>query len=1268
MAEAPNQKASRSNSSSVSNFPAGLTPPSSDTFRFTGSGKASTSTSKATSRLPSSSTFRPKSNANFSQPQGFNPPTSNTFKLKEGAINPSQQRVNDTNNEINRELMRNDVSPGPFKSVFGTTAANRQTDLQKRESEFSGQTIGMPERPLETIGMPEKNLTSSRALAENASPFFNFMSDLRNDTSEFAGEIGSAFMADVTGEIQDEEDKASEDNMVKPIAQGFFRGFGDITLGIADKMPGISSYDVNIMPEDEDERQLMRSLTGEETEEFNASNLGKEVAGIFGNVERGDEVSGLANLGYSALGIGIGSLDFVSGGGSSKIIKNTLDLDNPTIDALMGAIKGNADVFVKKTDFNEIKTTLRELSQRNIPDKELDNLAKDLAKSEDVTDVVKNTERYEAYTKAANDVETISNAAKGDVEDLAKAKNTKEVDEVLSRSSNELNRLYSRKNADDVKKALVKAGSRDDVIKSLREGAQKSLEDRRYTSRMKAAFPDITIIGGQRIIRSTDDLYKQASREVAEDLDGVLLKIKDGKWDDLNVARSYAATDELNRMAASTDDLVEKQRLYRRAGELANETSKELVKMGRGLQAAGAMSRLSPSSLLRSAEKRLEVFNNNLPAFAKKRQLTTKQKDFILKEAEEIKKLDNGFEKSARASQLQDYINRLAPSSWGERINAIWRANLLTGIGTSGLNLGANLAHAGTIIAKQVPAVFFDKMGTAMFGNERTTAFSLPEKQAIVDGFEKGWKYLKTGFDERNVAEKLNKGNVSFGQGKSADLFQAYSDGVFRLMGSMDQPFYYGALNMSLRGQAKAKAINEGIARADRAKFIDNLIEDPTEEMIRYATADAQTAVFQNETLLGKKLNEIRNLGTSAKYAIPFSTTPSAVATEVINYTPAGLIGELIMTAGKRGPDKRKMVDALAKSTTGTAPMYLGYELYKNGNLQLGYPEDQREAELNKAEGRGNYSIQLMGEWIPAETFGPLGALVMIGGSFARNQQKEGSPGKAMQRSIMEVAAETAYDTILIAQESSPLPSLFDAAKMMEDPKRYGKEYLGRLVSGFIPRMVHDIAESTDSLDRKVTSDSGNIVQNGYEEITEQIKKGIPGLRQTLQPQVDVLGGVRESEGIGKFINPIRSEKATVTEVSSEFRRLHDAGFRISPTRLGGSNGYESISDSGNVNLVNLTGTLIRNNMDTFLDSPKYQKMSDEEKVDLIDDMVKDVKNYTRAVTAIEETVDITSYNELRQKLISMEEDDLITNQVRQIYEQLGGKEIIERLLPDGGF
>jgi lipase chaperone LimK len=78
--------------------------------------------------------------------------------------------------------------------------------------------------------------------------------------------------------------------------------------------------------------------------------------------------------------------------------------------------------------------------------------------------------------------------------------------------------------------------------------------------------------------------------------------------------------------------------------------------------------------------------------------------------------------------------------------------------------------------------------------------------------------------------------------------------------------------------------------------------------------------------------------------------------------------------------------------------------------------------------------------------------------------------------------------------------------------------------------------------------------------------------------------------------------------------------------------------------------------------------MSDEEKVDLIDDMVKDVKNYTRAVTAIEETVDITSYNELRQKLISMEEDDLITNQVRQIYEQLGGKEIIERLLPDGGF
>ena len=71
-------------------------------------------------------------------------------------------------------------------------------------------------------------------------------------------------------------------------------------------------------------------------------------------------------------------------------------------------------------------------------------------------------------------------------------------------------------------------------------------------------------------------------------------------------------------------------------------------------------------------------------------------------------------------------------------------------------------------------------------------------------------------------------------------------------MGAEDQPFYYGAKARSLASQAIAQAKNEGLKGAEATKFIEDLIKNPTDKMMKYAVSDAEIAVFQNKTTLGE--------------------------------------------------------------------------------------------------------------------------------------------------------------------------------------------------------------------------------------------------------------------------------------------------------------------------------------------------------------------------------------------------------------------------------
>ena len=337
---------------------------------------------------------------------------------------------------------------------------------------------------------------------------------------------------------------------------------------------------------------------------------------------------------------------------------------------------------------------------------------------------------------------------------------------------------------------------------------------------------------------------------------------------------------------------------------------------------------------------------------------------------------------------------RQTVSSLYDRAIAVWKAGLLTGIKTSGLNTASNMTHAMTETAKDVPAAAIDSVAS-LFTGERTLGFTAKGSVAgIKEGFGKGWKYLRTGVDERDVGTKLDFRKVNFGTGKIAKGLQIYEEGIFHLMGAEDQPFYYGAKARSIFSQAIAQGKTKGLKGKELDAFVDKRIKAPTDDMLEFAAYDAEVAVFQNRTLAGDIARGLQKL-PGGEIAVPFGRTPAAVATQIINYTPIGVTGEVVKQARKGEFDQRKFSQAFGRSFTGTAALVLGGVLLTKGLMTLDRPRTEKERKLWELEGRKANSIKIGDKWRSVQVLGPVGSTLIIGGHFKDELEKTGSPTKA---------------------------------------------------------------------------------------------------------------------------------------------------------------------------------------------------------------------------------------------------------------------------------
>lgn len=755
--------------------------------------------------------------------------------------------------------------------------------------------------------------------------------------------------------------------------------------------------------------------------------------------------------------------------------------------------------------------------------------------------------------------------------------------------------------------------------------------ERGFISSIKEQLPEAgkeaERIGGQYIPRDTDQLA---------------IKAKNFVKDNTFQAEEFVKANADDKAVAVASELIKHYNEagnFEKAGQIAHDIAAKLTEQGRSVQAASILGRLTPEGQLRFAASEINRYNAEIAAkrggvFGLQKKipnLTLEQTSFITTEAKLIEKMPDGIEKAMRFKKLNDYIANLVPSPLYQKLITLWKAGLLTGVKTSGLNTFSNLFHGASEILKDIPAVAVDKV-SSLFTGKKTIGFTTRGTAGGVgEGFQKGLRYFKTGFDERNIAQKLDWKQVNFGDSKFAKGIQTYEETVFRILGAEDQPFYYGAKARSLFSQALADAKNKRLKGTGLEKFVQEAVKNPTDEMLRYATIDAETAVFQNKTKLGDIAKKIQQT-PGGEIIVPFGRTPSAVATQIINYSPVGIVKSIVENIGKGRFDQRLFSQGVGRGLVGTAGLYVGYKLFENGLLTLGRPTGEKEQKLWEIEGRSANSIKVGGKWRTVQTLGPIGPVLLIGGYFKQAFDETGSPTEAFVNALAGGAKSFTEQTFL--------RGINQAVTSLTDPERSFQTFATSMAGSTVPTLVADLARATDYVERR---NRGPL---------ERIKSRIPFLRQTLEPQITVLGSEVPRYGgnpLESMVDPTRPSVIQNSPVVVELRRLWDAGLKVSPTLLGDKSGYDALTPEQNTELWKKSGTILDEKLGKLFQTKQYQSLADEEKAKLIEDFVDKSKSIARVQSVIEVTQGLSG-DELNKKLSALKASGLMTKEVFNLW------------------
>lgn len=523
------------------------------------------------------------------------------------------------------------------------------------------------------------------------------------------------------------------------------------------------------------------------------------------------------------------------------------------------------------------------------------------------------------------------------------------------------------------------------------------------------------------------------------------------------------------------------------------------------------------------------------------------------------------------------------------------------------------------------PEVYFGEAGSEIVG----------KLQGMKEGARRFLFTMRNGITEEQVT-KFDARPVPI-KGKAGDILGQPT----RALAAEDE--FFKAVNSQgeLHAQAYRTAIREKKKGGAFWSRVHELIDSPTPQMAVEAEKAATRQTFQDELgPAGKSYMSFRNKFPGLRWITPFVKTPVNILKEAVRMTPG--TAAMPSTWAAKGADKAMVK---GQAAVGTAASYYFAQRALEGRLTGAAPKKEAERKKFYAEGKRPYAIKVGNRWVEYRRMEPFATPIgLIADSYRLWREKDLADAK-----IGEIAAEAGNLFAKNAVEKTFMQGLNNLVNAMEDPERYGERFISSFASAAVPfsGAVRAAANASDDTVR----DPQTLIEN--------VKTGIPGLSQTVQPKLDPYGEPAKKSGgiLERTLSPMESSKESDDPVTKELSRLNVA---VPPT--GRSQEGVKLTDKEYFEFTQRKGRKVREGLERLINASNYQKQDDHIRKSRLEKYLRSKKTEPKDV---EKRAGARVYDEISSKLAGMESSERPEYIMRLLERKKVSAKIARRLRRD---
>ena len=644
----------------------------------------------------------------------------------------------------------------------------------------------------------------------------------------------------------------------------------------------------------------------------------------------------------------------------------------------------------------------------------------------------------------------------------------------------------------------------------------------------------------------------------------------------------------------------EKQGNIDEAVAMINELDQQLRQAGRGIQAASLWNKMSPETLVRTANRIAE----------KNKQVLSKEvQGNILTRMRKVSKMVDGVDKDNATLDVLNYIADNVKPTPGEVFDAYRYTNMLSNPRSHERNIYGNLFN--TLVTRPLDIginATYDLIKNPVNPMARDVHFS-----DVPTYYKNVFNSIGTAFDAAKEGLKSNNMKVdAVGAENAIDaLRRERVPGVFKVipkfMEAQDQFF-----STLIASGEKARLMKNGMSDVIASEKAGKLAE---KYLLREKLGKAESGYIVkaldslgNLAMSGRKLPVI---GKAWSWFVPFVKTPINFAKMSVEHSILGLPGAKMTT------------ENLAKATAGSLFMAYAGKLAMEDRTTLNAPTDPKQKELFYAAGKKPFSVKIGDTWVPMTYLGPFGLSLMI--PAAMKQRFQDDPGSYTDDVALK-STRVVSDVSKYLASQTPLKGIGDFVSLLDGDSEFTlQSILGGMASQAIPLA---------GMNRWVNTVIDDVYRKGSD-MKSQVMKSIPGGTFNLEPYTEPTGELSKRLPQNQFL-PYDIGKQNTMYAGLEQQRLQklQANKEENLLKKQLEQGKTASGISGDkIAYINEGGT------PSILDLTKYEKIASLPATNKYQQAIKESKQYSEAAKIMDNTALSTEQQQTALKRLGVDPD-----------------------------